>query len=421
MTAVYEYIINSGTIIADTADVLTDVQGEWLSSLGSTLDLDASTPQGTLIANETIARTAVMKNNADMANLLNPQQAYGVFLDSISALTGVTRGSNSYTIVNNVTFTGNEGTTINANSRVRTENGDIFIVQSTIQIPAALTINGVLQSESFGSIPIPLGDLEIIDGTSGWGSCVLTTSSIVNPGTVALLDPQFKNSRIQRLAALGVGSSAAVVSEVAGVPGVTSVMVVENNTGAVGTVNGVTFTLPNALWVCLAGNATSAAIAAALYKAHNGGCPWDFGAAGMGTPVNPPNGVATLDPKTGLAYNVKWVTPIMFDCYVNITVVPAPGVATPIQTVQEAIFDYASGQEEGEPGLVIGANVSAFEMAGAVARNIPGMYVRNCAVAVVPAGAAAPVYPGGYSTEVLIGRFEQADLQIGNITVQQST
>jgi hypothetical protein len=289
-----------------------------------------------------------------------------------------------------------------------------------VEIPSSLTTVCSLQSEAFGPVPLPSGPLTILDGIVGWGSASVTVNTITSPGTVALTDPQLKNVRVQRLASLGVGSSAAIMAAVSVVPGVTSVMVVENNTGAVGVVNGVTFTLANAMWVCVAGVATPAAIAAAMYAAHSSGCPWDFGGSGMGTPVNSPNGITTLDPSTGLSYNVKYVTPIMYDCYVNITVVPAAGVSTPISTVQDAIYSYANGEEAGEPGLVIGADVSAFEMAGAVARNVPGMYVRTCSVACVPAGSTPPVYPTGFSTEVVMGNFQQANLQIGNITVQQA-
>lgn len=422
MTALYDYIIASGTIVQDTTDLLTDVQGEWTAALGANLDLDASTPQGTLIAAETIARVNVMKNNADMANVINPQLSYGVFLDAICALCGVTRGEDSYTTATVVTFTGapgNQPVTVPQGSRVQTSNGDIFTVGAPVTIPSTGTVVGTLQSQEFGSFPLPLGNLTILDGVIGWGACTVTVNTIVAPGTLALTDAQLKNVRIQRLAALGVGSSAAVMAAVSAVPGVTSVQVVENNTGATGTVNGVTFTLPSALWVCVSGTATKNAISAAMYAAHQGGCPWDYGGAGMGTPVDSPNGTPALDPTTGLSYNTKYVTPIMYDAYVNITVHPAAGVATPISQVSQSIFEYAAGMEDGEPGLIIGADVSAFEMSGAVARNIPGMYIKSCQVACVPAGSAAPSFPSAYSYEVVIGQFQQAQLAIGNITVNE--
>ena len=68
MSAQYSYIVSTGVITIDTADLLADVQSEWIESLGVGLDVDASTPQGTLIATETLARTSVMKNNAELGS-----------------------------------------------------------------------------------------------------------------------------------------------------------------------------------------------------------------------------------------------------------------------------------------------------------------------------------------------------------------
>lgn len=417
MTAVYDYIIDTGIIVADTSTILADVQGEWVIALGSSLNLAASTPQGTLIANEVIARTAVMKNNADVANLLNPNQSYGVYLDAICSFLGQTRGTNQSTIGVGVTITGNPLTVIAAGSRVETANNDVFVTVGAITIPSGGTTTATLQSQAFGPVALPAGVLTILDGTIGWAAATVTGGTSVVLGTLALQDPQLKNQRTQTLFTQGVGSSGAIYSNVLEVPNVTSAFVVENNTGTVTTVNGVTFTMPNAMWACVAGTATQAAIAQALYNAHGGGCPWDYGTGG--TPVNSPNGVSVIDPYTGLTYNVKYTTPVMYDAYVNITIHQGTSVSAPIPSVQNAILNYAGGEEQGELGLVVGANVSAFEMAGAVARQLPGIYVKNCQVACVPAGSPPPTYPSDYVTEFVLNPFWQAKLQLNNVTVQQ--
>lgn len=415
--AAYDFIIDTGTVVTDTASILSDVQGEFQNALGATINLASSTPQGTLIAAETIARTGVMKNNADVANTINPDLSYGTFLDAICNLLGITRGSNQSTVGQGALLTGNANTSIAAGSRVQTANGDIFSLVSAVTIPIGGSIRANIQSQAFGNIPLPVGTLTILDGTIGWATAAVDGTTTVVPGTIALSDPQLKIKRNQQLAMQGVGSSGAIAAAITQVSNVTSAMVVENNTGAAGSVNGITFTLGNAIWVCVAGNPDQSEVAAALYAAHQGGCPWDFGGAGMGNPVNSPTGVTTNDPVTGLPYIVKWTKPIMFDVYVNITVHQNQSVSSPVQAVQNAIMNYVNGLEQGEPGLVIGADVSAFEMAGAVARQLPGMYVKNCAIAAVLAGSAAPSYPSGYSLEVVLNPYQQGQLAIGNITV----
>ena len=84
----YEYLTESGVIVPDTADTRNEVVSEWRNALGQDLITDDETPQGLLINAETIARQEVARNNANIANQINPDLAEGVFLDAIWALTG---------------------------------------------------------------------------------------------------------------------------------------------------------------------------------------------------------------------------------------------------------------------------------------------------------------------------------------------
>lgn len=417
MSAAYTYLLSTGTIAIDTTDLLADVEKEWTAAFGAALDLDSSTPQGTMIAAETVARTSVMKNNADLANTINPNLSYGVFLDAICALMGIERGVNQSTVGSDVIVSGDPSTNIQAGSRVQTSNGDIFVLVNSITIPPSRNIGAVFQSQEYGQIPLPLESLTIIDGTIGWGSATVTPDTVVTPGTDAYTDPQLKNARQQQLAKQGTGSTAAIAAALLNVPNVTSAQIVENNTGVVGTVNGITFTKPNAIWVCVAGTPSSALVAQALYDAHGGGVPWDYGAAGMGVQVNPPDGVTAYDPTTHLPYNVLYTTPILYDTYVHIEVHQPPDASPGENAIANAIMKYANGQEAGEKGFIVSAKVSAFEIAGSVCRQYPGVYVKSCQVACVLKGAAAPVYPAGYVYEFLTPMYGQAQLAIGNIAV----
>lgn len=417
MSASYTYLINTGTIAVDTTDLLTDVETEWKNAFGQALNVDASTPQGTMIAAETTARVSVMKNNADLANMQNPNLAYGVFLDAICALLGVERGENISTVAQGVTFLGDMNTVIAAGSRVRTVNADVFSLVETLTIPASGSITGKIISQAFGNIPLPSGPLTIVDGTIGWGGATVGGSTTIDPGSIQSTDAQLRNKRNQQLSVQGTGSTAAILGNLLNVPNVTSAKVVENNTSAVGVVNGVTFTKPNAVWVCVAGEPIPGDVATALYAVHNSGTAWDFGGSGMGVPVNPPDGVPAIDPSNGLTYNVKFTTPILYDTYIHIDVQQAPDASPGATAIQNVILDFCQGLVGGEAGLVVGASLSAFEVSGAVARAYPGVYVKKCMVAAVAKGSAAPVYPGGYTFEWVANPFQQGVQQIGNITV----
>ncbi|WP_217478313.1 hypothetical protein, partial [Staphylococcus aureus] len=113
-----------------------------------------------------------------------------------------------------------------------------------------------------------------------------------------------------------------------------------------------------AVWVCVAGNPDKQAVADALWAAHNGGTPWDYGATNNGVPVDGPNGVPVRDPASGRKYVVKWTTPIMYDGYVNVTVQQGSSSVAP-EAIQNAVVNYTQGKVEGEEGLVVGASLSA--------------------------------------------------------------
>lgn len=414
----YNYVIDSGTIVADTSQILSEVQTEYKQALGQNLDLDAATPQGALITGETLARTGVMKNNAEVANQINPNLARKTFLDAVCALLGIERGKNQSTVATGVRIAGVSATQINAGSRLQTADGDIFLLANSVTIPVSGVVNNAsLVSQSFGAIPIPVGTLTILDGTIGWGSCeIVAVQTLVVLGSTSMQDNRLRNFRRQRLATQGLGSTEAIWAAILGVANVTSCQVVENNTGATGTINGVPFTLPNAIWACVAGTPNPDDLALAMYNAHQGGCPWDYG-TGAGVSVESPNGHKVVDPNSLQPYRVKWTTPVNFDGYVHIEVSQQNTVADPEASVRNAILQYATGQLDGELGLVVGASFSAFEVAGAVSRQIPGMYVKKCQVAFVPAGNPAPVYPAGFDYEFAMDPFEQVSLLSGNIQV----
>lgn len=417
MTATYNFIKVTGTISVDTSDLLSDVEQEWKTALGAGLDTDASTPQGTLIQTETLARTSVMKNNAELGSLLNPDYAYGIYLDAIAALLGISRGKNTYTMGYQLKVTGATGqtTVVPKGNRVKTQNGDIFVIAQQFTIPTSGTALANVQALEYGNIPLPLNEpLEIVDGVIGWGSIETTATTTVVIGGNALTDSQLKASRRRRLFQQGLGSLGAIYASVSKLDGVTSVMAVENITGAPGDAQGITFGTPNGVWICVAGG-DDQQIADALWSRHMGGQPYDFG-VNQGVPVNPPDGIQVVDPGSQRAYFVKFTRPVMYDLYAYVEVKQGTGTAT-AHDIQQTVVDYANGLINGEDGFVVGASVSAFEIGGAIAQRYPGMYVKKVAVAAVPSGSPSPVYPTGFGEEWVANPYDQATTVLGMVTV----
>lgn len=417
----YEYNIDEGIISADTSDIKTGVENEYKSALNApNLSLKASSPQGTLIASETLSRQGIMKNNAEMANVINPNYSYGVFLDAICAFLGIERGEDKATSVTGVQFTGSSvdaAVTIPAGSRVKTTAGDVFLTSTTITIPKGLgsTVTGSIVSQENGDIPAAVGPLTITDGTIGFASAAILDDSVVTLGSAQLTDPQLKSSRNRRLYTQGIGSIGSIRSHILSLDNIKSVNAIENITGQIASpVNGITFTLGNAVWVCVYGSEPDANIAAALWKAHGGGA-FDYGASGQGTQVGAPNGVATTDKYSGVDYNVKFVRAVEKTAYVKATVKRGTSTATQ-SSIINSMVSYANGEIDGEDGLIIGYDVSAYEFAGAINNKNPGLFVSKVEVAITAVGAPVPA-PGDYSDIAVIQPWEIAIASTGTISV----
>ena len=413
MPANYTYLVDTGVINADTAEVLTDVQNEFKQALGQTLNTAASTPQGTLIAAETLARTTVMKTNAEQANQINPNLAVGTFLDAVCAFLGIERGESKPTIGQGALFVGVSGTKILAGSRIQTDTGEMFTVSYDVTIQAGGSIRGTVASVNMGSVSLNKQDLTIIDGVIGWGKCTVDAATTVVLGTLQLGDPQLKNMRNQQLFKQGQGSIGAIQSALLSLDGVISCKVIDNNSGAAGLFNGVTFTLGNACWVCVYGSATKAQIASTIWDSCQGAIPFDFG-TNSGVPVDSPNGTLVVDPASGESYRVKYTTPVLWDGWVELTVAVGTATADLSVAIANAIMKWAEGGVAGEVGLTVGQSLSAWEVASAVNREIPGVYIQHCGVAVVTPGGAKPTT---FSENVPLKPFDLAILNVGRILV----
>lgn len=100
------YITSSGIIVPNTDSVISELQTEWKNLFGSQLSVDSSTPQGRIIETEAMVRKGTLGACAMVANQLNPNQAFGIFLDAHGAFFGVNRPSGRNSEILNVLLTG---------------------------------------------------------------------------------------------------------------------------------------------------------------------------------------------------------------------------------------------------------------------------------------------------------------------------
>jgi uncharacterized phage protein gp47/JayE len=380
----YNYLLTTGTVVPDVSDILAEVQQEYVAIFGSDLSLDPSTPQGVLITAEALARTQVVQNNAALANQINPNIAGGVFLDAIGLLTGIQRTPQSQTVVTNVTLAGVVGTVIPEGSQAQTSAGDAFASQATVTIPAGGSAQVDFASVEYGPIPCAANALNVIanGGVLGWESVVnnpsSTPASATALGASTQSDQAFRAYRSNTLGFQGLSLAAAITSALYAVPGVTSLTFQENVAATTATINSIAM-VPHSVYACVEGG-SNAAVAAALLENKSSGAAWNGGTS-----------VSVVEPASGQTYSVSFDRPSQVGILVQVTT-PNGNEAN----ITQSVLDYAAGlvqitDQNGVtqrlPGFVVGADVSPFEIAGAIMAENPGTIITSVEIGLSPSGS----------------------------------
>lgn len=392
----YQYLENSGVIVADTADTLTTVQTEYKNAFGQDLVVTPDTPQGVLITAEALARDAVLRNNAALANQINPNLAGGVFLDAIMALTGSARDAAERSTVT-VILTGVAGTIVPAGVVAATNpDGDEFELITTVIIESGGTVSAEFQSVEFGPIPAPAGTLTaIVSGVLGWET--ITNADAATLGRAEQSDQAARLYRRNTLALQGQSTPEAITSGLYATDGVRSLSFRENTTSAPAVIDGINL-VAHSIYVCVDGG-TDADVAATILRKKSAGADYN------GTVT-----VNVVEPASGQTYPVTFDRPTAVPIQARVTVRDGSAIADPVAAIKEAILAYANGELEDEAGFTVGNDVSSFELAGAINRQYPTLYVQK-----VELSLASPTV---WSTDpITIALDEIATILSGAITV----
>lgn len=392
----YTYLTATGVIIPDTADTLATVEGEWRAALGEELNTDPATPQGRLIAVEVTARDTVLRNNADLANQINPRVSGGTFFDAIWALTGGQRKAQERTVVQDVALGGIPNTIIPASVQVLTQDGDPFEILSSVTLDATGNATADFRSVNYGAIAAPAHSF-VFDPqyqVLGWETVDNPTAGILGRATES--DVASRLRRRRTLALQGVSMPEAIISRLYDVEGVVSLAVRENVGDSTAVIDGVNM-ISHSIFVCVDGG-SDLDVATAILNPKSGGCGY--------------NGTTTVnvtEPASGQIYAVKFQRPTEVNIQVEVTASPGSSTSDMTTAIRDAIMKYVAGEIDGEDGFVVGVNVSPFEFSGAINIEAPGVFVRKVRISVVG---------GVLSTdEVPISLLQVPRLNVNNIAV----
>lgn len=392
----YDYITETGTVVPDTSTLLAEVENEFKTALGADLVTSPNTPQGALIVAEVLARTGVLGNNAALANQINPNLAGGTFLDAIWALTGGQRIAATRSVVPGVELSGLPGTVIPAGSQASIADGTLFesVSGAVLDLSGEATVD--FQAVDTGPIAVNPGALnQIVTGVLGWDDVSNPTAATL--GRDQESDLAARQRRRNTLSLQNVALPAAITSALYDTPNVRSLAFRENVTGTPQVIDGVTL-VEHSIFVCVDGG-TDLAVAATLLANKSLGCDWNGS-----TTVN------VTDSVSGQVYPVSFSRPTVVDIAAKVTVRNNGALTDIVQAVRQAILDFAAGLLPGEAGFVVGGDVSPFELGGAVARQVPGVYVKLCEVAL----ASTLIFS---TNEIPISIEQIAAIDAGNIQV----
>lgn len=365
--AEYVYIEETGVILPDTSETLATVEDEFRDALGQELVVDPATPQGRLIATEVSARDNFLRNNAALANQINPNIAGGVFLDAIWALTGGQRIAATQSVARLVNLAGTPGTLIPAGSQARTGTSTIWETLSDVTLDALGAAAVDMRALDFGPVPAPIGAINtVVSGVLGWET--VTNPTAAELGRLQESDVASRSRRKVTLALQGVALPEAIISALYDVPGVKSLTFRENYTGAPLVVDGVLLAEHSVYAVVDGGSDLD--VATALLNTKSLGANWNGATA-----------VNVVEPVSGQTYTVLFDRPTLVPIKVRATVKVQGALADVAASVRAAILAYANGEIDGETGLIVGQSVSPFELAGAVNSLTPAVYVQKMEIA----------------------------------------
>ncbi len=375
----YVYVAETGVIVPDTSALKSEVEQEYRDVFGADLVVTANTPQGILITAETIARDGVVRNNAAVANQINPNIAGGVFLDAIGALSDLSRDPAASSVLRAVNVAGQPATLIPEGSLAGTSGGVQFATVGAVVLDAAGA--GVVDfvATVAGPEAVAIGALNaVVSAVLGWETVSNPTAvQPVDMGRLEESDVAYRRRRRNTLALQGAGIAEAVSSHLYDAEGVKSLSFRENVDDAPATIDGVLMGA-HSIYVCVDGG-TDGDVAASLLDAKNGGAGWN---TGPGTPVT----VNVTDPYSGQIYPVEFDRPIDVPVLARVYVRVIGATGDPATLVRSAILNFANGLLEGEAGFTVGASVSPFELAGAINIQSPGLYVQKLEVCTVASG-----------------------------------
>jgi len=389
--ALYNYITVNGTIVPDTSAIKEEVEAEYKAIYGADFVVDSSTEQGREIDAEVTSRISVARNNALLANQINPNMASGVFLDADYALMGGERDGQEQSTVE-LTLAGVAGTIVLAGSVVEDVNKQLWVSQSDTALPSATSFRSV----EFGVINAAIGEINtIVSGVLGWET--VTNAAAASPGKLEQTD---QSTRRQRKIELGKNSKSnafSIIAAIHSLEGVSGISYRENFTDSQVIIDGVTLE-PHSNYACVDSGVDSEI--AEAYQIKSGGSGYNGSVS-----------VPYTDTDSGQVITVKFDRPTLLPIICKVSARVGASLNA-VEDIKDAVLAYANGEIDNELGFYLAEPISPFEIGSAVNVSLSDVFIGKCEIALKSDGT------GAYSSDTIpMQIFEKATIIRGDIEV----
>lgn len=332
----------NGIVAPDLADVLTGIQSDQKTALGSDLSTDLTSPQGQIA----MTQAAIIGDKNDqllaMSNMINPDYSAGRWQDGIGKIYFLERKAAAGTKVT-ATCGGLANTLIPAGSQAQDTNGYIYTSDSDAIIGSSGTVNVVFTNTTLGAIECAAGALNsIYVAVSGWSEITNVSAGVLGRATETRA--AFEYRRRLSVANNAQHTDGALLGILLALDGVTDAYVYSNNTAVEKTLGSTEVVLPTGTAYIAVYGGNSSEIAAAIHSKINPSCATQCPASTTNQTIYDTTNYTSNYP----AYQYFWTVPTVLPIHFKVTIENNSYLPNTITSdVQAAILNAFNGEDGG--------------------------------------------------------------------------
>lgn len=331
-------VSSTGFTTKSLNEVLADLDAALRTSLGDNVRLDADSVLGQIRAAVAIEIGLVWEALGEVSAALDPDQAVGVYLDALAALSGITPRQAATYSTGSVLVNGTSGTIVPAGSRIR-DAASTVTVETTADVeilgPTAAPVRALVT----GPVEAAATSLTVIvTPVAGWTS--VTNAAALTPGQDIESDLQLRARREASLQATGTGTDGGIRAAMLNI--VEQAIILSNRTNA----TAADGTPAHAVRAILYPDPGSSTVEAQIATAYFGQLP--AGIQAWGSDVT-----ATVTDSQGVDHTIQWDYATEVAVYVDVTVTLATGSDVVAADIEAAIVAYINGLAVGDDVRVL--------------------------------------------------------------------